>query len=173
MRQQRSKMFTYTVFKTPFGFMGAAKTLLGMHTVVLPRKSAKDVVKVIKGSIGQECFEDGSGFSSFQKRISAFFSGKPVCFHDAVDLDGASDFEKRVWSAAAEVPWGQFRSYGWIARSIGRPGAGRAVGKALSRNRLPILIPCHRVIRKDGGLGGFADGLQMKRALLRIEGSLQ
>jgi O-6-methylguanine DNA methyltransferase len=165
-------MFTYTVFKTPFGFMGAAKTAFGMHTVVLPKKSAKEVLKVIIGSLGRGCVEDGSSFSSFKKNIIEYFSGKPLRFNDPVDFDGASDFEKRVWSSAADIPWGQFSSYGHIARSISRPDACRAVGMALSRNRLPIIIPCHRVMMKDGGLGGFADGPRMKRLLLKIEGIL-
>jgi O-6-methylguanine DNA methyltransferase len=172
MRQQGPKMFTYTVFKTPLGFMGAAKTVFGMHMVVLPKKNTKEVVKVILGNLGRECVEDGSGFSSFKKNIIEYFSGKPLRFNDPVDFDGASDFEKRVWSAAAEIPWGQSRSYDRIARSIGRPDACRAVGRALSRNRLPIIIPCHRVMMKDGGLGGFADGPRMKRSLLKIEGIL-
>ena len=68
------------------------------------------------------------------------------------------------------IPRGQVRSYEWIARTIGHPRAARAVGTALSRNKLPIMIPCHRVIRKNGELGGFAYGVSMKRKLLELEG---
>jgi methylated-DNA-[protein]-cysteine S-methyltransferase len=170
MRQRSLKTFTYTVFKTPLGYMGAAKTRLGTHTVILPRKRKNEVMKILMDRLGQDCIEDGSGFISFYREISDYFSGKNVSFGGSIDGEGTSDFERRVWSAAASIPWGQVRSYEWVARSIGRPGACRAVGRALSRNRLPIIIPCHRVTKKDGGLGGFADGPAMKISLLKIEG---
>jgi methylated-DNA-[protein]-cysteine S-methyltransferase len=171
MRQRSLKMFTYMVFKTPFGYMGAAKTLLGMHTVILPKRGANEVAKILRERLGQDSIEDRSSFSSFFDRTSDYFSGNNVSFDDPIDSEGASDFERRVWSATALIPWGQVRSYEWVARSIGQPGACRAVGRALSRNRLPIIIPCHRVTMKDGGVGGFAYGPAMKRFLLKIEGS--
>ncbi len=160
------------VFKTPFGHMGAARTRLGMHTVILPKRRADEVEGILKERLGQDIIEDGSSFSSFYSKTSEYFSGKNVSFDDLIDVEGASDFEKRVWSMAAAIPWGQVRSYDWVARSIGQPGAYRAVGRALACNRLPIIIPCHRVTKKDGDIGGFADGPQMKSLLLKIEGSL-
>lgn len=86
------------------------------------------------------------------------------------DLSGLGAFERAVLEKTREIPPGEVRSYAWIAREIGRPGAVRAVGQALHRNPVPLLIPCHRVVRSDGTLGGYALGLEVKRRLLRLEG---
>lgn len=166
------KEIFYTVFKTSLGYLGAARTLNGLHTIILPKRSANEVVSILKKKFGIDCVENGQDFGAFYKKISDYFSGKSVRFDVRIDLEGASGFEKRVWLAAAAIPWGQVRSYEWMARSIGHPGACRAVGLALSRNRLPIVIPCHRVVKKNGDIGGFAEGLSMKRSLLKIEGKL-
>ncbi len=80
-------------------------------------------------------------------------------------------FEKDVYRAIAKIPRGEVRSYGWVAGQIGRPGAYRAVGSALNKNPYPVIIPCHRVVRSDGSLGGFARGPAAKRKLLEREGS--
>ena len=77
-----------------------------------------------------------------------------------------------MWEATARIPYGQLRSYGWIANEIGRPRAARAVGNALGSNRLPIIIPCHRVVSYDGSLGGFSGGLHWKEELLELEESV-
>ncbi len=87
-----------------------------------------------------------------------------------VDLDALGDFQRLVLRKCAEIPPGEIRPYGWIAKEIGRPGAVRAVGTALARNPIPILIPCHRVVRTDGKIGRYAYGADMKRELLRREG---
>lgn len=87
-----------------------------------------------------------------------------------VDLSGLTDFQREVLRATAAVPKGELRPYGWIAREIGRPGAARAVGSALNKNPVPVLIPCHRVGRSDGSIGEYAFGEEMKRSLLRSEG---
>lgn len=87
-----------------------------------------------------------------------------------VDLSALGDFQRAVLEKCAEIPPGQIRPYGWIAAEIGNPGAVRAVGTALARNPVPILVPCHRVVRTDGRIGNYAYGSAMKRALLEAEG---
>lgn len=84
-------------------------------------------------------------------------------------LNGYSSFERRVWKVTSTIPAGQTRTYQWVARRIGNPHATRAVGRALSRNPLPIVIPCHRVIRKDGTLGDYSLGKRKKEVLLKKE----
>lgn len=86
------------------------------------------------------------------------------------DLRGLSEFERAVLLKASEIPRGQVRPYAWIAREIGRPGAVRAVGTALGGNPVPLLIPCHRVVRSDGQIGGYIFGGEAKRAVLASEG---
>ncbi|GMQ86433.1 MAG: hypothetical protein BMS9Abin07_2012 [Acidimicrobiia bacterium] len=88
----------------------------------------------------------------------------------AVDLDALGEFQRKVLEKCAEIPPGEIRPYGWIAKEIGNPGAVRAVGSALGRNPIPVLIPCHRVVRSDGTIGKYAYGSTMKRELLRSEG---
>lgn len=84
-------------------------------------------------------------------------------------FERGTPFEQSVWKAARSIPAGETRSYGWLAQKIGRPRAARAVGQALARNPLPVVFPCHRVIRSDGGLGGFASGTRVKKYLLELE----
>ena len=83
--------------------------------------------------------------------------------------EGGGSFEWDVWHCTKTIPFGETRSYGWIAREIGNPGAARAVGRALGANPWLLLVPCHRVIRKDGSIGGFSSGLNWKRYLLKCE----
>jgi O-6-methylguanine DNA methyltransferase len=87
-----------------------------------------------------------------------------------VDLSSLGDFQRKVLEKCAEIPPGEIRPYGWIAREIGNPGSVRAVGTALGRNPVPVLIPCHRVVRTDGRIGNYAYGSPMKRQLLEHEG---
>lgn len=102
--------------------------------------------------------------------LEAYFRGEKVDFAKFnLDLSSATPFQRKVWEAARLIPYGETRSYRWISVQIGQPKAVRAVGQALGRNPLPVIIPCHRVIAGDGRLCGFSCGLEMKRALLRLE----
>jgi methylated-DNA-[protein]-cysteine S-methyltransferase len=83
-----------------------------------------------------------------------------------------TDFQRRVWDSLGKIPWGETRSYRDIARAIGNTAAVRAVGAANGRNPLPIIVPCHRVIGSDGSLTGFAGGIEAKKTLLKLEGTL-
>jgi methylated-DNA-[protein]-cysteine S-methyltransferase len=103
-------------------------------------------------------------------QLVAYFSGSLREFTIPVDLSQTSDFTRRVLEATASMPYGETVSYGEIARMIGMPGATQAVGNALGANPVPIVIPCHRVIRSDGSMGWFTGGPHIKRALLRLEG---
>jgi O-6-methylguanine DNA methyltransferase len=102
-------------------------------------------------------------------QIQKFLSREPVEFAVA-DLSICGDFQKRVLLAERKIPRGKVCSYGELARILGAPRAARAVGTALARNPFPLIIPCHRAVRSDGNLGGFAGGLKMKRVLLEMEG---
>lgn len=102
------------------------------------------------------------------KQLDAYFAGKLERFDVPLDFRG-TDFQKQVWAALLTIPFGQTRSYGEIARQIGRPSASRAVGAANGRNPISIIAPCHRVIGSAGALTGFAGGLDAKRYLLDLE----
>lgn len=103
------------------------------------------------------------------KQLLEYMNGERTSFHLTYELEG-TEFEKKVWNALLTIPYGETRSYKEIAEKIGNKHACRAVGGANSRNRIPIFIPCHRVIGANGKLTGFAGGLDMKKALLKVEG---
>ena len=104
------------------------------------------------------------------RQLGEYFAGKRMRF-DLPLAPAGTAFQREVWAALAEIPFGELRSYREIARDINRPRAVRAVGAANGRNPLPIVVPCHRVIGSDGSLTGFAGGLSAKQALLKLEGS--
>jgi methylated-DNA-[protein]-cysteine S-methyltransferase len=104
------------------------------------------------------------------RQLEEYFAGRLKRFRLRVDLRSITEFQREVLGAATSIPFGQVVSYGEIAREIGKPGAGRAVGNALGRNPVPIVVPCHRVIAAGGTLGGYTGGINIKRALMRIEG---
>ena len=112
--------------------------------------------------------EDTAAFPDVVAQLHDYFAGKRTGFDVAFRLDGTS-FQRRVWDALSEIPYGETRSYGEIARRIGQPGAARAVGLANGRNPIAVIVPCHRVIGANGALTGYAGGLQAKRALLDLE----
>ncbi len=114
-------------------------------------------------------FKKGSAPKSFIKELGAYFNGSKSTFDQEIKFLSGTDFEKAVWAALLKIPFGETRSYKWIAEEIGNPGAVRAVGRALSKNPLPVVVPCHRVIESDGSIGGFASGVEMKRRLLDME----
>ena len=103
------------------------------------------------------------------KRLNPCFSGVQVAFQDELDLGTATLFQRRVWETTQLIPYGETRSYRWVAEHMGQPTAARAVGQALAKNPIPIIIPCHRVVTNNGKLGGFSGGPKMKRYLLRLE----
>ena len=104
-----------------------------------------------------------------KQQFDEYFSGKPMDFELPMILCGTY-FQNRVWKAASKICFGNVRSYAKIAKDIGSPKATRAVGGALGRNPIPIIIPCHRVIESNGSLGGFSGDLLVKKTLLAIEG---
>jgi methylated-DNA-[protein]-cysteine S-methyltransferase len=106
-----------------------------------------------------------------QVELAEFFAGQRAFFTVPVDLAGLPAFQGKVLRAAARIPFGESRSYAWLAERIGHPRAARAVGNALGSNPVPFIVPCHRIVRDDGSPGGYGLGPWMKRALLLLEQS--
>ena len=112
--------------------------------------------------------EDRRPFGPAIEQLDAYFAGELTGFDLALAPDG-TDFQLAVWQALREIPYGETRSYGELAKAVGRPKASRAVGAANGSNPLPIVVPCHRVIGSNGRLTGFGGGLETKAALLDLE----
>lgn len=107
--------------------------------------------------------------NSFKGQLRDYFDGKLRTFDQKIALTSGTDFEKKVWLALNEIPYGETRTYKWLAEIVGSPMASRAVGQALSKNPIPIVLPCHRIIESDGDLGGYSSGEDIKRRLLQLE----
>jgi methylated-DNA-[protein]-cysteine S-methyltransferase len=101
--------------------------------------------------------------------VAGYFAGARARFETDTDTSAYTPFQRDVWGAASAIPYGEVRSYGWVAEKVGRPRGARAVGAALGRNPIPIVIPCHRVVGANGALTGFAYGLRWKAGLLALE----
>jgi methylated-DNA-[protein]-cysteine S-methyltransferase len=112
---------------------------------------------------------DDARFDRVVTQMTEYFAGRRTDFDLDLRPDGGSPFERRVWAALLEIPYGETASYGEIAARIGHPGKARAVGRANGRNPIAIVCPCHRVIGSDGSLTGYGGGLENKRALLDLE----
>lgn len=102
-------------------------------------------------------------------QLEAYFEGRLRNFSLSIKLSGGTEFERKVWLALREIPYGETRSYKWLAGRVGRPGGSRAVGQALAKNPLPIVLPCHRVVESQGKIGGYSSGVEIKRRLLAHE----
>jgi methylated-DNA-[protein]-cysteine S-methyltransferase len=114
--------------------------------------------------------EDPAHFEQVARLLNSYFDGAHVDLAVPVDLSGLKTFTRRVLEETMKIPYGRVATYRSIALRLGMPAAARAVGQALKRNPIPLVIPCHRVIKSDGSLGGFAMGLDIKTRLLSIEG---
>ena len=148
--------------------MKAFKTRCGWVSV---HTTSKGVSKIVLGSK-----KTSSGDSPLIDPLCAdivdYFNGVKVDFGKySLDLDGCTGFQRRVLGVVREIPYGRTLTYGQVASRVGNPGAAQAIGNALKKNPIPILIPCHRVTASDG-LGGFSGGAELKRHLLKLEGVL-
>lgn len=112
--------------------------------------------------------QDPAPFAEVRQQLNDYFAGRRRAFDIALDPAG-TPFQMRVWAALKEIPYGRVVSYQWVAERIGAPAAVRAVGAANGRNPISIIVPCHRVIGKSGGLTGYGGGLDLKRRLLQLE----
>jgi len=163
------------VFRTSLGWAGAAVTERGICRIVLPKKDKKAAERELKSSRSGDRSAESTGSANAimlrkaEDLLRKYFSGERVSFDLPLDLRYYTPFQQAVWQAAAAIPSGETRSYGWIAKRLRNPKAARAVGQALGANPVPIIIPCHRVISSTGTLGGFSGGPGVKKKLLDLE----
>jgi O-6-methylguanine DNA methyltransferase len=158
-------------FGTPFGTMYAASTERGLSRVSWSQPGVRAFEEQLEQRFpGVPVIHDRDALEPVERQIVEYFEGERTGFDLDVDLRSVSDFDRRVLDVTARIPYGEVLPYAEVARRIGRPRASRAVGGALGRNPVAIVVPCHRVIRTDGSLGGYGGGVQYKKRLLGIEG---
>ncbi|MCG2721949.1 MAG: methylated-DNA--[protein]-cysteine S-methyltransferase [Thermodesulfovibrionales bacterium] len=157
MREKRSSSIDsfYDIFESPIGFL-----YLLFHEKTLRGISFRKPVEIIRR---------GSAPPLIKKELREYFDNGIHEFTQPILLMKGTEFEKTVWLALKEIPYGETKTYKWLSEKIDKPAASRAVGQALSKNPLPIVLPCHRVIESDGSLGGYSAGTNIKRRLLDIE----
>jgi methylated-DNA-[protein]-cysteine S-methyltransferase len=155
----------FAIVTTELGDLGLVDSELGLRALVLPRPALREYLQTRFAGAA----EDITRLAELAGRLQEYARGLPVAFND-VKLDVAgTPFQMAVWQATRAIPRGQTRTYGELARMLGRPGAARAVGAAEAANPVPIVVPCHRVIGSDGRLCGFGGGLPLKQRLLALE----
>ncbi|MGM0984466.1 MAG: methylated-DNA--[protein]-cysteine S-methyltransferase [Pseudomonadota bacterium] len=151
----------FTRFSSPIGEILLCGDGAGLERLVLAAEQTPDPTEVIR---------DDEALGEARDQLLGYLAGRRR--HFSLDLaPGGSDFQRQVWSALLRIPYGETRTYGQLARQLGREGAARAIGAASGANPLPLLIPCHRLVAADG-MGGYSGGIELKRRLLVLEGSL-
>lgn len=148
--------FTWSTLATPIGELVLVRSELGLARVAFETEGA--------AREGEE-----AAYPEAEKQLGEYFAGRRREFDLPLDWRFSSGFRREAQRALLGIPYGQTRSYVQVARSAGRPTAVRAVGTACATNPLPIVVPCHRVLRSDGSLGGYRGGPEAKRWLLELE----
>ena len=159
------------MFETSWGWGGAAGSAYGVRYGTLPEPTPVRAMEALAPAMREAAPAHRPGaFEHYQQQLEGYFRGERAAFEVTLDLSGATAFFKRAWAACQTIPAGETRSYRWLAEAAGRPRAVRAAGQAMARNRVPLVVPCHRVIGSDGGLHGFGGpGLGLKARLLALE----
>jgi methylated-DNA-[protein]-cysteine S-methyltransferase len=162
---------TYRIFPVKLGWIGLVGNEKGLQRIYLPGLKKQELKECITSEFPGST-ESKDLWKQPKKQFIEYFSGKRSRFDLPLDLSGATPFQKKVYAALSRIPFGEVRTYRWLAEKIGNPRALRAVGMANGKNRWPIVIPCHRVVGSDGFLTGFSapGGLDLKAALLELEG---
>ncbi len=162
----------YARHDSPFGRLFLAGTRRGLVRLAWPDYDEDDLLEELARSVSPRIIESPARLDQARRELDEYFDGERTRFEVGFDLRPALGFTRRVLSATARIPFGQVSTYREVAAKAGSPAAMRAAGNALGWNRVPIVVPCHRVVRTGGNLGGYGGGLHRKRFLLRLEGAL-
>ncbi len=171
MAKSKSTATVFTVFPTAWGAMGAAGGDAGLSRVILPHYQRDDLLELMQWD-HPGARRDDAYFEGFAAACRSYFNGQAPDFSGAVcELPSAESFSGKVYRVVREIPWGQTMSYREVALAIGSEQAARAVATTMSKNPLPLIVPCHRVIYSNGGAGGFSaeGGAALKLRLIAHE----
>jgi len=162
----------YATVDTPFGPLLVASTRQGLVKVSFPSTyDTEETLEDLAARISPRVLEAPAQLDDVRRQLALYFEGRLREFDLPLDWQLSSGFRRRALRAIDRIPYGRTRSYTDIARSAGNERAVRAAGTACGSNPIPIVVPCHRVLRSGGGLGGYGGGLPMKEALLELEGT--
>ena len=161
---------SYSLFNTSLGWCGVVDSPKGVLRIVIGYPKRKQLLTQLFVGLGDSIKNDHVP-GDLVDTIKRYFCGERVFFNCVMDWSSLSPFQQKVFKEARKVPYGTVETYGNLARRVGSPNGSRAVGGALARNPFPLVVPCHRIVRGDGQLGGFSagEGIALKRKLLRLE----
>ncbi len=162
----------YAEIESPLGDLLAVSTPQGLVHLGYPNRPVDAQLEALAERISPRIVEAPGDLDPLRRELDEYFLGSRRNFDVAVDWQLTSGFVREVLKQTALIPFGETRTYGEMAVSAGSPRAFRAAGSALGANPIPIVVPCHRVLRSGGGLGGYGGGLDVKRELLKLEGAL-
>ena len=159
----------YGVGASPIGKLLVAQSEKGLCAISV-RASETELERGLRERFADAVVvRDDKAVAPLRKKVLEAIAGKSASRAPALDIQG-TEFQRKVWNELRKIPAGATRSYADVAKAIGKPKATRAVANACGKNPIPVLVPCHRVIAKDGSIGGYTGGLRIKRALLDAEG---
>jgi len=163
----------YTVEPSPLGDLVLAATARGLIRVAYGAdESLDEVLSELAAKVSPRVLEAPAWLDEVRRELDEYFEGRRTSFGVPVDWQLSQGFGRKVLRATARIPYGKVLTYKEVAAKAGSPRGSRAAGNALGANRMPIVIPCHRVLHSGGGLGGYTGGLDRKEHLLRLEGVL-
>jgi methylated-DNA-[protein]-cysteine S-methyltransferase len=160
----------YARVDSPLGELLAVSTPDGLVHLGYPNRPLDDQLATLAARISPRIVESPRRLDEVRRELDEYFAGSRRSFELTLDWQLTAGFVQRVLRETARIPFGETRTYGEMAASAGSPQAFRAAGSALGANPIPIVVPCHRVLRSGGGLGGYGGGLEVKRELLTLEG---
>jgi methylated-DNA-[protein]-cysteine S-methyltransferase len=162
----------YGPVDSPFGTLHGAVTRRGLVRLAFPEEDPETMLELLAERVSARIVEAPSLLDPVERELDEYFAGRRRRFELALDWALIGPFGRRVLKRTAAIPYGGYLSYGEVAAEAGSPRGARAAGNALGTNPIPIVIPCHRVLRSQGALGGYGGGLDRKRFLLELEGVL-
>jgi methylated-DNA-[protein]-cysteine S-methyltransferase len=162
----------YGSVESPFGTLHAALTRRGLVRLSFPEEGEPELLEELAQRLSPRVVRTASLLDPVRRELEEYFEGRRRRFELELDWSLIGPFARRVLRRTAAIPYGGHSSYGEIATEAGSPRGARAAGNALGANPIPIVIPCHRVLHAGGGLGGYGGGLERKRWLLELEGTL-
>ena len=161
----------YDVLDSPVGPLFVAATPRGVCRISYDADVDRQEARLAQ-AYGLRVLRAPRAVDEAKRELDDYFEGRRRSFDLSLDLDRVAPFHREVLVELAQVPFGQTTTYGTLAAQAGRPSAARAVGTVMNRNPIPIVLPCHRVVGANGSLTGYAGGLHVKEALLRLEGAI-
>ncbi len=159
----------YRTVDTPLGELLLAASERGLLRVAFAREGHDDVLATLADTVSPRILRAPVRLERVSRQLDEYFTGRRTAFDVGLDLRLVGDFRRTVLGTLPSIGYGQTRTYAQVAAAAGKPTAVRAVGTACARNPVPVVVPCHRVVRSDGALGGYRGGPEAKQALLRME----